>query len=56
MGVLLLLYAGFYLQLTYQHLLALLALLLITGLANPLAARSRANTSERAGLETLSES
>jgi hypothetical protein len=38
MGLLLLLFAGFYLQLTYQHLLALLALLLLTGYARPLPA------------------
>jgi hypothetical protein len=36
MGQLLLLFAGFYLQLTYQHLLALLAMLLLTGFAHPL--------------------
>lgn len=36
MGLLLLLYAGFYLQLTYQHLLALLAVLLLGQLARPL--------------------
>jgi hypothetical protein len=35
MGLLLLLFAGYYLQLTYQHLLALLALLLLTGIARP---------------------
>jgi hypothetical protein len=36
LGLLLLLYAGFYLQLTYQHLLALLAVLLLGQLARPL--------------------
>jgi hypothetical protein len=36
MGLLLLPFAGYYLQLTYQHLLALLALLLLTGIARPL--------------------
>jgi len=36
MGLFLLLFAGFYLQLTYQHLLAALAMLLLTGLARPL--------------------
>jgi hypothetical protein len=36
LGLLLLLYAGFYLQLTYQHLLALLAILLLGQLARPL--------------------
>lgn len=35
LGLLLLLFAGFYLQLTYQHLLAVLALLLFTGGARP---------------------
>jgi hypothetical protein len=40
-GLLLLLFAGFYLQLTYQHLLAILALLLLTGLARPLATARR---------------
>ncbi|MEO8286418.1 MAG: hypothetical protein ABI670_08270 [Chloroflexota bacterium] len=35
MGLLLLFFAGFYLQLTLQHLLALLALLLLTGIARP---------------------
>jgi type IV secretory pathway TrbD component len=36
LGLLLLLYAGYQLQLPYQHLLALLSLLLLTGLARPL--------------------
>jgi hypothetical protein len=35
LGLLLLLFAGYYLQLTYQHLLALLALMLLTGIARP---------------------
>ena len=35
LGLLLLLYAGFYLQLTYQHLLALLAVLLLGQVARP---------------------
>jgi hypothetical protein len=35
LGLLLLLYAGFYLQLTYQHLLALLAVLLLGRVARP---------------------
>ncbi|HET9496566.1 MAG TPA: hypothetical protein VFR15_20245 [Chloroflexia bacterium] len=35
LGLLLLLYAGFYLQLTYQHLLALLAVLLLSRVARP---------------------
>jgi len=35
MGLLFLLYAGFYLQLTYQHLLAILAILLLGRLARP---------------------
>jgi hypothetical protein len=35
MGLLLLLYAGFYLQLTYQHLLALLAVMLLGKIARP---------------------
>jgi hypothetical protein len=35
MGLVLLLFAEFYLQLTYQHLLALLALMLLTGVARP---------------------
>jgi hypothetical protein len=34
-GLLLLMFAGYYLQLTYQHLLAVLALLLLTGIARP---------------------
>jgi hypothetical protein len=33
--MLLLLFAGYYLQLTYQHLLAMLSLMLFTGLARP---------------------
>jgi hypothetical protein len=36
MGLLLLPFAGYYLQLTYQHLLAALALMLLTGIARPL--------------------
>ncbi|HYP41710.1 MAG TPA: hypothetical protein VEX13_15235 [Chloroflexia bacterium] len=36
LGLLLLLYAGYQLQLPYQHLLALLSLMLLTGLAKPL--------------------
>jgi hypothetical protein len=36
LGLLLLLYAGYQLQLPYQHLLALLSLMLLTGLARPL--------------------
>jgi hypothetical protein len=35
LGLLLLLFAGYYLQLTYQDLLALLAVLLLTGIARP---------------------
>jgi hypothetical protein len=35
MGLLLLLYAGLYLQLTYQHLLAVLAVMLLGRLARP---------------------
>jgi len=35
LGLLLLLFAGYYLQLTYQDLLAVLALLLLTGIARP---------------------
>jgi hypothetical protein len=35
MGLLLLLFTGYYLQLTYQHLLALLAMLLLSGIARP---------------------
>ena len=39
MALLLLLYAGFYLQLTYQHLLAVLAVLLLGRIARPLGAQ-----------------
>lgn len=36
MGMLLLFFAGFYLQLTYQHVLAILAMMLLTRVARPL--------------------
>jgi hypothetical protein len=36
LGLLLLLYAGYYLQLTYQHMLAILSLMLLTGIGQPL--------------------
>ena len=54
-GLLLLLFAGFYLQLTYQHLLAVLALLLLTGLARPLATARRPHAARAMRTETPHE-
>ena len=53
MGLLLLPFAGYYLQLTYQHLLAVLALLLLTRMARPLAIARPARRSEIAERATI---
>ncbi|HST06375.1 MAG TPA: hypothetical protein VLQ48_16810 [Chloroflexia bacterium] len=51
MGMLLILYAGYNLQLTYQHLLAVLAFALLTRVARPFRDAKRPNTMEHAVVE-----